>query len=89
MILFFHYFFLFLDVLNERMFCTCSGYGIAAQALTAVVKAYDGRGPLTVLTSSILKMLGLSSPDELIGYIYLKFIIVIITFVGAVFGENK
>nr|XP_048327851.1 N-acetyl-D-glucosamine kinase-like isoform X2 [Ziziphus jujuba var. spinosa] len=47
-----------------------SGYGIAAQALTSVIKAYDGRGPLTLLTSSILKRLGLSSPDELIGWTY-------------------
>lgn len=48
---------------------TCSGYGIAAQALTAVVKAHDGRGPQTMLTDSILKALSLSSPDELIGYL--------------------
>lgn len=47
--------------------CICSGYGIAAQALTAVIKAHDGRGPHTMLTSSVLEMLGLSSPDELIG----------------------
>ncbi|EEF40856.1 N-acetylglucosamine kinase, putative [Ricinus communis] len=47
-----------------------SGYGIAAQALTAVVRAYDGRGPQTILTSSILQTLGLSSPDELIGWTY-------------------
>ncbi|KAF3445053.1 hypothetical protein FNV43_RR14746 [Rhamnella rubrinervis] len=47
-----------------------SGYGIAAQALTAVIKAHDGRGPYTILTSSILKVLGLSSPDELIGWTY-------------------
>lgn len=55
----------------ETMSCIyilCSGYGIAAQALTAVVKAHDGRGPQTMLTSSILDALGLSSPDELIGY---------------------
>jgi len=45
----------------------CSGYGIAAQALTAVVRAHDGRGPPTLLTSNILNKLGLSSPDELIG----------------------
>ncbi|XP_010519063.1 PREDICTED: N-acetyl-D-glucosamine kinase isoform X2 [Tarenaya hassleriana] len=45
-----------------------SGYGIAAQALTAVVRAHDGRGPQTMLTSTILKALGLSSPDELIGH---------------------
>lgn len=47
---------------------TCSGYGIAAQALTAAVRAYDGRGPYTALTPSILRKLDLSSPDELIGY---------------------
>ncbi|KAL5221846.1 hypothetical protein ABZP36_026559 [Zizania latifolia] len=47
-----------------------SGYGIAAQALTAVVKAYDGRGPHTNLTREILRKLELSSPDELIGWTY-------------------
>lgn len=45
----------------------CSGYGISAQAMTAVVRAYDGRGPETVLTNNILDFLGLASPDELIG----------------------
>ncbi|KAJ8544664.1 hypothetical protein K7X08_017247 [Anisodus acutangulus] len=44
-----------------------SGYGIAAQALIAVMRAHDGRGPQTVLSSCILQSLGLSSPDELIG----------------------
>lgn len=73
-----------MDILYERMFLSFSGYGIAAQALTAVVKAHDGRGPHTMLASSILKVLGLSSPDELIGYIYLKLIIVIITHVGEI-----
>ncbi|KAJ9147117.1 hypothetical protein P3X46_029315 [Hevea brasiliensis] len=47
-----------------------SGYGIAAQALTAVVRAHDGRGPETSLTHSILRTLGLRSPDELIGWTY-------------------
>nr|XP_004243623.1 N-acetyl-D-glucosamine kinase [Solanum lycopersicum] len=47
-----------------------SGYGIAAQALTAAVRAYDGRGPYTALTPSILRKLDLSSPDELIGWTY-------------------
>lgn len=46
-----------------------SGYGIAAQALTAVIRAHDGRGQQTMLTSTILKALGLSSADELIGYL--------------------
>ncbi|XP_058071608.1 uncharacterized protein LOC131220783 [Magnolia sinica] len=47
-----------------------SGYGIAAQALTAIVRAHDGRGPQTMLTSSILHKLELSSPDEVIGWTY-------------------
>ncbi|KAI7739441.1 hypothetical protein M8C21_003938 [Ambrosia artemisiifolia] len=47
-----------------------SGYGIAAMALTSVVRAYDGRGPQTMLTSRILHELELSSPDELIGWTY-------------------
>ncbi|KAJ7960584.1 N-acetyl-D-glucosamine kinase [Quillaja saponaria] len=47
-----------------------SGYGISAQALTAVIKAHDGRGQNTMLTSSILHKLGLSSADELIGWTY-------------------
>ncbi|GJU50408.1 N-acetyl-D-glucosamine kinase-like protein, partial [Tanacetum coccineum] len=47
-----------------------SGYGIAAQALTAVVRAHDGRGPHTMLKDSILKSLSLPSPDELIGWTY-------------------
>ncbi|KAF3320560.1 N-acetyl-D-glucosamine kinase-like protein [Carex littledalei] len=47
-----------------------SGHGIASQALTAVIKAHDGRGPLTSLTDNILKELQLSSPDELIGWTY-------------------
>ncbi|XP_052179762.1 uncharacterized protein LOC127793038 isoform X2 [Diospyros lotus] len=47
-----------------------SGYGIAAQALTAVMRAHDGRGPQTTLTESILQKLGLHSPDELIGWTY-------------------
>ncbi|CAK9171961.1 unnamed protein product, partial [Ilex paraguariensis] len=47
-----------------------SGYGIAAQALTAVIRDHDGRGPHTTLTRSILQALNLSSPDELIGWTY-------------------
>lgn len=52
---------------------TCSGYEIASQALTAIIRAHDGRGPQTMLTSSILQILGLSSPDELIGYLSKNF----------------
>ncbi|XP_072966703.1 uncharacterized protein [Typha angustifolia] len=47
-----------------------SGYGIAAQALTAIIRAHDGRGPQTTLTRDILNKLELSSPDELIGWTY-------------------
>ncbi|CAA6668081.1 unnamed protein product [Spirodela intermedia] len=47
-----------------------SGYGIAAQALTAVMRAHDGRGPETRLTQDILCELGLGSPEELIGWTY-------------------
>ncbi|XP_057494880.1 LOW QUALITY PROTEIN: uncharacterized protein LOC130779984 [Actinidia eriantha] len=47
-----------------------SGYGIAARALTGVIRAHDGRGPQTMLTNRILQSLGLSSPDELIGWTY-------------------
>ncbi|QCE01600.1 N-acetylglucosamine kinase [Vigna unguiculata] len=47
-----------------------SAYGIAAKALTAVVRAYDGRGPSTMLASSILQKLGLSSAEEIIAWTY-------------------
>lgn len=47
-----------------------SGYGIGAQALTAVIRAHDGRGQPTTLTNSILDFVNLSSPDELIGWTY-------------------
>ncbi|CAM8944255.1 unnamed protein product [Rhodiola kirilowii] len=47
-----------------------SGYGIAAQALTAVIKAHDGRGSRTMLTSYILEELDLPSTDDLIGWTY-------------------
>ncbi|KAJ3678332.1 hypothetical protein LUZ60_002135 [Juncus effusus] len=47
-----------------------SGYGIAARALTAVIRDFDGRGPQTSLTKNILNHLQLSSPDELIGWTY-------------------
>ena len=41
-------------------------------ALTSVIRAYDGRGPQTMLTSRILHELELSSPDELIGYLFVE-----------------
>ena len=54
---------------DDMILLPCSGYGIAAQALTAIIRAQDGRGPQTMLTNSILNTLGLSSSDELIGYL--------------------
>ncbi|KAL5568974.1 hypothetical protein UlMin_025549 [Ulmus minor] len=47
-----------------------SGYGIAAHALIAIIKAHDGHGAQTMLVSSILESIGLSSPDELIRWTY-------------------
>ncbi|KAL5573235.1 hypothetical protein UlMin_022832 [Ulmus minor] len=49
---------------------TCSGYGIATHAITAVIKVHGGRGAQTMLVSSILESIVLSSPDELIRWTY-------------------
>lgn len=66
-------FFLYLDSLEYKWtdgsIYVYSGYGIAAKALTAVIRAHDGRDSQTMLTDSILQHLGLPSPDELIGYV--------------------
>src|SRR5258706_2415013 len=47
-----------------------SGYVIGTSALRAVIQAYDGRGPLTLLTELVLDRRGLSSPPELVHSIY-------------------
>ncbi|KAL5568904.1 hypothetical protein UlMin_025479 [Ulmus minor] len=47
-----------------------SGYEIVAHALTAIIKAHDGRGAQTMLVSGILESIGLSSPNELIRWTY-------------------
>ncbi len=47
-----------------------SGYAIAQQALQAVVRASDGRGPQTALRERILQAWNLQNTDELIGEIY-------------------
>jgi N-acetylglucosamine kinase-like BadF-type ATPase len=47
-----------------------SGYIIAQQALQAVVRASDGRGPQTALRERILQAWNLQNTDELIGEIY-------------------
>ena len=47
-----------------------SGYAIAQQALQAVVRASDGRGPQTALRERILHAWTLQSTDDLIGEVY-------------------
>jgi N-acetylglucosamine kinase-like BadF-type ATPase len=47
-----------------------SGYAIGVAALRAIMQAYDGRGPATLLTNFVLERRGLSSPQELIRNIY-------------------
>jgi len=46
------------------------GFWIGRAALHAVVRQFDGRGPVTLLTPMILEHLGLSTPSELIHEIY-------------------
>jgi N-acetylglucosamine kinase-like BadF-type ATPase len=48
------------------------GFWIGRAALTAVVRQFDGRGPVTLLTPMILEHLGLSTPSELIHEIYYR-----------------
>ncbi|KAL3696680.1 hypothetical protein R1sor_010756 [Riccia sorocarpa] len=47
-----------------------SGHAISSNALIAVLKAHDGRGPPTALTAAIMEKLKLSSPEEIIGWVY-------------------
>jgi N-acetylglucosamine kinase-like BadF-type ATPase len=47
-----------------------SGYAIGQAALRAVMQAYDGRGPSTLLTELVLQDRGLSNPPELVRSIY-------------------
>ena len=47
-----------------------SGTWIGREALTAVVKARDGRGPATALTARLLAATGCSEPDELMYRVY-------------------
>eukprot|EP00271_Cylindrocystis_brebissonii_P010484 TRINITY_DN26678_c0_g1_i1.p1 TRINITY_DN26678_c0_g1~~TRINITY_DN26678_c0_g1_i1.p1 ORF type:complete len:366 (+),score=39.95 TRINITY_DN26678_c0_g1_i1:222-1319(+) len=47
-----------------------SGYAIAVEALGAVMRAEDGRGPRTALRDAILLHLGLSEPQDLISWAY-------------------
>lgn len=47
-----------------------SGYRIGLAALQAIARSHDGRDESTILQSSILNHLSLSSPADLIKYIY-------------------
>ncbi|MHB1454088.1 MAG: N-acetylmuramic acid 6-phosphate etherase [Saccharofermentanales bacterium] len=47
-----------------------SGFDIGRQVLNAVLKAYDGRAPQTMLTSLISVHLGLEAPDKIINHAY-------------------
>jgi len=47
-----------------------SGYAIGVAALRAVMQAYDGRAPATLLTELILERRGVNSPPELVRNIY-------------------
>ena len=47
-----------------------SGYMIAHDILTAIVKAQDKRGEPTLLTGLVFRCLDISSIEELIGYLY-------------------
>lgn len=47
-----------------------SGYDIARRALQAVVSAFDGRSPATLLTDLVCKKLSVASPADLPGVIY-------------------
>ncbi|HSB10049.1 MAG TPA: BadF/BadG/BcrA/BcrD ATPase family protein [Blastocatellia bacterium] len=47
-----------------------SGYDIARRALQAVVSAFDGRSPATLLTELVCKKLRVASPADLPGVIY-------------------
>ena len=47
-----------------------SGYAIGRDSLTAVMEAFDGRGPETLLTDLIFRQLSLREPMELIDWTY-------------------
>ena len=47
-----------------------SGYWLGNQAVRAVVRAADGRGPATRLTGMVLETLGISTIDELVPVFY-------------------
>lgn len=49
-----------------------SGYAIGRDILTAVVRAHDGRGEKTLLTSAVFEQLGVKTMEELVRFVYHK-----------------
>lgn len=49
-----------------------SAYYIAIEGLREVLRAFDGRGEPTALTSEMLKALGIDSPDEILRKLYVE-----------------
>lgn len=47
-----------------------SGYAIGVGVLASVMRAYDGRGPKTAMTSMVLEHLHISSPENMVEYVY-------------------
>ena len=47
-----------------------SGFYLGQQALMALVRAHDGRGPKTALTKPVMEALGLHDPNEIMHRIY-------------------
>lgn len=50
-----------------------SGYAIARDALSKILRSYDGRGRDTLLWESIKKHLNISSQEEIIDFVYEEF----------------
>lgn len=49
-----------------------SGFSIGQAAMRAVMRAYDGRGPATLLSGAVLAHWQLSSPEDLIERVYIR-----------------
>ncbi len=47
-----------------------SGYGIARDGLTAIVRAYDGRGAKTTMTDTLCRDYGMCNPGDLPRFVY-------------------
>jgi N-acetylglucosamine kinase-like BadF-type ATPase len=49
-----------------------SGFAIGREALRAVMRAYDGRGPATLLTETVLAHWRLGGPEDLMQRVYIE-----------------